>query len=459
MPSPGQKIKYYTLRNIDTLPQYHVLTEDEQFALHVVGRVLPFRVNNYVVNELIDWAAVPDDPIFQLTFMQEGMLNSDHFDRMAAAIKANKSPKELNAIAKKIRMQLNPHPAGQMEANVPIMDEEVVPGIQHKYAQTCLVFPRQSQTCHSYCTFCFRWPQFTGMVDLKFATDESRRFQTYLKREKGLTDVLFTGGDPMVMNARNLATYIEPLLQPAFDHIQSIRIGTKSLGYWPARYTTDKDADDVLRLFEKVVKAGKHLAVMAHYNHWRELSTPLSLEAVRRVRATGAQIRTQSPLIRHINDNADVWARMWKEQVKAGCIPYYMFMERDTGSKRYFSIPLFRAWEIYQAAYQQVSGLARTVRGPSMSAYPGKVAIEGIATINGQKVFVLSMLQSRQADQVKQPFFAQYDPNATWLTDLKPAFGQQRFFFEQEDPPAPGVYDFTPEIQVRNPNLIHNKTI
>jgi L-lysine 2,3-aminomutase len=237
----------------------------------------------------------------------------------------------------------------------------------------------------------------------------------------------------MIMNARNLAAYLEPLLDPAFDHIQSIRLGTKSISYWPYRYLTDRDADDVLRLFEKVVNAGKHLAVMAHVNHWRELSTPASLKAIRRIRSTGAEIRTQSPLIRHINDDPVVWSRMWKEQVRAGCIPYYMFIERDTGSKRYFSVPLVRAWEIFQSAYQRVSGLARTVRGPSMSAYPGKIAVEGVADVQGEKVFVLSMLQSRYADNVKRPFFARFDPKATWLTDLKPAFGHTHFFFEQEN--------------------------
>ncbi|MDJ0516490.1 MAG: hypothetical protein QNJ74_09625 [Trichodesmium sp. MO_231.B1] len=132
-----------------------------------------------------------------------------------------------------------------------------------------LIFPTAGQTCHAYCTFCFRWPQFVGLDDLKFATRESGIFQQYLQKHQEVSDVLLTGGDPMTMKAWQLALYIEPLLEPEFDHIQTIRIGTKSISFWPYRYVTDEDADNTLRLFEKIVQQGKHLAVMAHYEHWQ----------------------------------------------------------------------------------------------------------------------------------------------------------------------------------------------
>ena len=109
---------------------------------------------------------------------------------------------------------------------------------------------------------------------------------------------------------------------------ESIRIGSKALAYWPYKFATDDDADDLLRLFEEVSEAGKNLAFMAHCTHPRELETYVAQEAVRRVRSTGAVIRCQAPIISHVNDDADVWARMWTEQVKLGAVPYYMFVER-----------------------------------------------------------------------------------------------------------------------------------
>jgi KamA family protein len=425
-------MKFYGLRDLDNIPQLQVLPDDQRFAIKVVSSVLPFRVNNYVIEELIDWSNVPEDPVFQLTFMQKDMLSDDQYRRMAFALSNNHNLEEIQTTAEDIRLELNPHPAGQMTLNVPLMFDEPVKGVQHKYRETVLIFPSSGQTCHSYCTFCFRWAQFVGNHDLKFATDESKGFQDYLISQKGVTDVLLTGGDPLIMSARNLAAYIEPFLEHDFDHIRNIRIGTKSVAYWPYKFVTDKDADDTLRLFERVVNSGKHLAIMGHYNHWRELSTDVAQEAIRRIRNTGAQIRTQSPLVKNVNDSPEVWARMWKEQVKLGCIPYYFFIERNTGAKNYFSIPLYRAYQIYREAYQEISGLSRTVRGPSMSALPGKVSIEGVTQINGEKVFVLTLLQSRNPEWVKRPFFAKYNENATWLTDLRPAFGKDKFFYQDE---------------------------
>jgi L-lysine 2,3-aminomutase len=195
---------------------------------------------------------------------------------------------------------------------------------------------------------------------------------------------------------------------------------------------TDEDADNILRLFEKVTHAGKHLAFMAHFIHWKEIETAIAQEAIHRIRSTGAQIRTQGPLMRGINDSALIWMRMWKEQVRLGCIPYYMFMERDTGAKHYFEVPIVRAWEIFQEAIQKVSGLARTVRGPVMSALPGKVAVDGVAEIHGEKVFVLSFLQGRDPNWCKRPFFASYDEKATWLSELTPALGEKEFFYQEQ---------------------------
>ncbi len=67
-----------------------------------------------------------------------------------------------------------------------------------------------------------------------------------------------------------------------------------------------------------------------------------------------------------------------------------------------------------------------------MSALPGKVHVDGVAEIAGERVFVLSFLQARNSDWVKRPFFARYDSQATWLDELRPAFGKSEFFFERE---------------------------
>ena len=415
--------------NVERHPFWERLQPDLREAIRVVSLVLPFRTNAYVVEELIDWNRVPDDPMFQLTFSQQGMLAHADYERIRALLRAKAPNEHLRAAADEIRRTLNPHPAGQLTDNVAYLDGRPLPGMQHKYDETVLFFPSQGQTCHAYCTFCFRWAQFVGMADLKMASRESAELLRYLRRHPEVSDVLITGGDPMIMRANVLAGYIEPLLDTSLESLRTIRIGTKSVGYWPQRFVTDPDADEVLKLFERVVASGRQLALMAHYNHPVELSTPVAREALRRIRATGAVVRMQSPLVRHINDDAQAWADLWTTGANLGAIPYYMFVERDTGARSYFEVPLVEAWEIFRDAYRRVSGLARTVRGPSMSAHPGKVRVVGVSAVNGRRVFVLEYLQARDPEMVGRPFFAKYDPHATWFDQLEPAFASDRALF------------------------------
>jgi KamA family protein len=429
--SETQRFKVYTERHLDQIAQITRLPEEQRFAMHVVANVLPFRVNQYVIDELIDWTNIPEDPIFRLTFPQPGMLAKADFDHMAAVIKSGADKVEVKRVAKQIRDKLNPHPAGQQDLNVPVLKNEKLQGMQHKYRETVLFFPSQGQTCHSYCTFCFRWAQFIGDKELRFSSKETTQLHQYLRTHKDVSDLLVTGGDPMVMKTKHLKEYLEPLLDKEFEHIQNIRIGTKAISFWPQRFVSDEDAEDLLNLLTKLVKGGKHVAIMTHFNHWREMETPMAVEAIRRLRATGAVLRSQSPLIKNINDDPDVWGKMWRMQTRLGIIPYYMFVERDTGAKHYFEVPLARAWKIYREAVKQVSGLSRTVRGPSMSATPGKVEIQGISEVAGEKVFVCRFIQGRNPDWVQRPFFAKYDETATWLPDLKPAFGEEKFFFDE----------------------------
>jgi L-lysine 2,3-aminomutase len=320
------KFKASTRRDLPRIAEKLRLDADQVTDMLAVSAVLPFRVNDYVIEILIDPKSVPSDPIFQLTFPQRGMLEEKDFLHMRDLVAKGASETEIKLSADEIRGQLNPHPAGQMQLNVPSLDGEVVGGMQHKYQETVLFFPGQGQTCHAYCSYCFRWAQFVGDADLKFASREASQLVDYVRDNPQVSSVLITGGDPMVMKTAVLRRYIEPLLRAKLPSLHSIRIGTKALAYWPYRFTEGEDADDFLRLIGEVKAAGKHFALMAHSSHSRELEPEVARQAVERVLNAGAVIRCQAPLIRKVNDNANVWAQLWRRQVRLGMVPYYMFV-------------------------------------------------------------------------------------------------------------------------------------
>ncbi|HEY0281858.1 MAG TPA: hypothetical protein VGC27_04450 [Rhizomicrobium sp.] len=452
--SAAETMRYQAIgrHNISRVPEWNRLASDLRAVVEVVSQVLPFRANRYVLSNLIDWSRVPDDPIFQLIFPQREMLTREQYREVEAPLRKGDKP-ALNRVVDRIRLDLNPHPAGQLTHNVPLLDGRPLWGVQHKYRETVLFFPFQSQTCHAYCTYCFRWAQFVGMKGLKFASRDTKDVVAYLKVHPEVTDVLITGGDPMIMRTAMLRRYIEPFLSPELAHVQNIRIGTKAVASWPHRFVSDADADDCLRLFEEVVAKERHLAIMGHYSHPAELETAIAREAIRRIRSTGAEIRMQAPLVKHVNDDPKAWSTLWQTGVRLGLVPYYMFVERDTGARKYFEVPLVRALDIYRQAVAAVSGLSHTVQGPSMSALPGKVRIAGTTTLRSiigeraadalrqisgrlaeinpdRPVLVCEFIQARDPALIRTLFFAEYDAQAAWLDQLRPAFGQRNFLFE-----------------------------
>jgi L-lysine 2,3-aminomutase len=411
-----QRYRAHGPRQLDDIAARYPVPADVLRTVRLVSLVLPFRVNEYVLSQLIDWDRVPDDPLFQLVFPQRGMLPAGD-ERQLADLSAAADQAGLAAAISRIRARLNPHPSGQRELNVPRSDGIALPGLQHKYRETVLYFPGHGQTCHAYCTYCFRWAQFIGEADLRFAAPNPDMLISYLRTHPDVTDVLVTGGDPMVMSTARLRSHLTPLL--GVETVRTIRIGTKSVAYWPYRFVTDPDADDALRLLEEIVASGRNVAVMAHFSHPRELETGIARQAIARIRATGALVYCQAPLIAHVNDDAETWARLWRTELSLGAVPYYQFVERNTGPYDYFKVTLAEAVRIFQTAYRQLPGLARTVRGPVMSATPGKVVVDGIEQTPEGRFFQLRLLQARDAALVGRPFRARYSADAAWLDDLE----------------------------------------
>lgn len=429
IPREHLSFRAYGLHDIFERPEFRRLSEEIKLSVCIAARVFPFRINNYVIEELIDWDAVPGDPIFTLLFPQQEMLKERDYQEIRNAL-ATKTPEAVDHLVRRIRLSLNPHPAHQMEMNRPWFRGRLLQGLQHKYRRTVLFFPSKGQTCHSYCGYCFRWAQFVGITELKFAEQDAAILGDYLTGHREVTDVLVTGGDPMTMATDALELYLKPLLEPRLSHIVNIRIGTKSIAFWPYRYTTDRQADSTLRLFERIVRSGKQLAIMTHFSHPRELSTPQVREAIRRIRSTGAVVRAQEPIIRNVNNKPSTWKALWEAELANGIIPYYMFVERNTGAHDYYKVSLDEALHTYTEAIRSVGGLARTARGPVMSCSSGKVLVDGKRKIGDEEFFILKYLQARDESLVGKLFLARFDPLAAWIDELIPAKGDEAFFSE-----------------------------
>ena len=119
--------KANTRNDLPRIAEVLGLNGEEVKDMQAVSAVLPFKVNNYVLENLIDRNNLPNDPMYQLTVPQRGMLADADFQRMRDLVSREAPDAEIKLAAREIQARLNPHPAGQQELNKPMLDGEELP--------------------------------------------------------------------------------------------------------------------------------------------------------------------------------------------------------------------------------------------------------------------------------------------------------------------------------------------
>lgn len=279
----------------------------------------------------------------------------------------------------------------------------VVRGVQHKYRDTALVLA--ADTCGGYCRYCFRKRLF--MRQNEETVHDLGPAYHYVARHPEITDVLLTGGDPLVLPTEHLA----PILRrfAAMPHVRTVRVGSKLPAFNPYRLLDDEALHDTVA---EVTAAGTAVYLMAHFDHPREL-TDLACNGVRALQRAGAHVVNQCPLIRGVNDDVDVLAELFEAATELGMPQYYLFQGRPTAGNQPFSVPLVRGWQLFDAARRRCSGLSRRARF-AMSHASGKVEVVGV---DEQHIFMRYHRARRAADEGRM-LIARRDDAAGWLDDL-----------------------------------------
>ncbi len=362
MEPPSRRVKY--VRDPDKVTQ---IPESEKAILKRVAEKYVFRANDYYL-ELIDWND-PHDPIKQLIIPREEELTD----------------------------------WGKLDAS----NEESVTvshGVQHKYADTALLLC--NEVCGAYCRYCFRKRLFMEGND-EVSNDVSDGLN-YIASHPSITNVLLTGGDPLLMSTRRLSEIISALRD--IDHVKIIRIGSKMPAFDPWRLTKDQELQAVLRKYSTPTK---RIYLMAHFDHPREL-TDAAIAGINCFIRNGVICVNQCPIIRGVNDDSEVLADMYATLSHIGCTPYYLFQGRPTAGNEPYEVPLVRSWEIFTEAIRRGSGLARRVRFV-MSHETGKVEV---LAVDEHHIFLRYHRAKNPAD-CGRFIICKRDDEAYWLDDLE----------------------------------------
>ncbi len=356
-----------TARYLTKIDQVSQLTEAECRRLQQVTDRFAFRSNAYYLS-LIDWND-PADPIRRI---------------------AIPDPAELEEW-------------GELDASGEA-DYTVLPGLEHKYPDTALLL--LTDMCGSFCRFCFRKRLFLkGNQEL--VRDISKDIE-YISQHPEISNVLLTGGDPLLLSTEKLAKVLYRLQE--IEHVKIIRIGSKIPAFDPQRIAGDSD---LLRLMGEISDGDKQLYVMTHFNHPRELND-LAASTLKMVLKTGTKVCSQTPLIRGVNDDPVVLRELFNKLSYLGIPPYYVFQCRPTKGNFTFTLPLEQAYSAFVNTLKGCSGLARRARFV-MSHKSGKMEAVGLT----ENFIIFRYHRAANPDEEGRTVVCRRNPEAYWFDDYE----------------------------------------
>jgi L-lysine 2,3-aminomutase len=404
-------------------------------------RVYRFMATRHVLST-IDWRNFEADSVFQLVFPQPGMIRPD----VAAAYLSASSEEARQEIVKRYIRETNPHD-GKQKLNKPVLRNrsgcaEIVPGSQHKYPQCQLIFDAQTQDCFAFCNYCFRHAQVRGDEDM-FVQKDIGQIHEYLMQHPEVTDLLITGGDAGYLTADRFERYIEPILhEPKLLHIKTIRLGTRVLTYDPERILS-KEYGRMLQLFRRLNDHGVQLVFMSHFSTPQEVLNPATIGAIRRLRAHGATVKSQSPVMNHIslftNDRGEVdversaqnWIDLGNLLAMLSVGFHSMYCARPTGEHHYFTAPLADINRVFSRVYRSLASINRPSRYITMTSSAGKISLLGTTEVRGEKLFVLKFNEGRNMEWLDRVYLAKFDPRQNTIEKLEPYEGGKHFFQDE----------------------------
>ncbi len=362
------------------------------------------------------------------------------------------------------------------------MDYSPVEGMLHKYEMGLLYVV---STCSAHCRFCYREELIArkevkrqdgtvakkGLANIPDVIGYIKRFNAEVAANGGrhptcgrekLREILMSGGDPMVLNNSKIAAWLAALAEAG---VESIRIGTKEMAFYPERF--DEAFVTMLDNFHKnYPEVGLHIVV--HFEHPDEfLAKDAGGEYVRNgqgvlqwVPATGAAMRrlagrgwlsveNQSPIIKGINDDPDALRILQREFKRAGGENHYFFCGRDIVAYRSFNVPIERAWQILNESQKGLSGIENHAR-LSITHYKGKTEVNAVTNApipglpgseNGVVIFKILRNAGAASDRGKVCIVGR-NPEALWFDGF-----EDRVLFDEA-----GLYAYS---RVKSARITH----
>ncbi|MDN5341642.1 KamA family radical SAM protein [Oceanotoga sp. DSM 15011] len=277
-------------------------------------------------------------------------------------------------------------------------------GLQHKYKDTVLLLI--NDLCGGFCRFCFRKRLFINIGDE--VTRDITTDLRYIEENKEITNVLLTGGDPLLLSTKKLNDIIKKLRD--IDHIKIIRIGTKLPAFYPFRIIEDETLHSLIQNYST---PEKRLYFMLHINHPNEI-THYTIKSIDILLKNGAQVVNQTPILKGINDDVKTLKKLFQKLSYIGVPPYYVFQNRPVMGNKPFALEVEKGYINFLKALEEISGLAKRPKFV-MSHETGKIEISGIT-----KDKIMFKYHRANKEENKNKFMIyKRNPRAFWFDDYE----------------------------------------
>lgn len=361
------------VNSIDSLKNYVELSSDEEKVLRDVVDEHPMNIPRYYLS-LID-PNNPNDPVRKLALPSE--------DELVVAGAMGETTQD---------------PYGDDKHNKGN-------GILHKYPYSALVVA--TDYCSMYCRHCFR-KAIVGLPNDK-TVENFQRAAEYIREHKEITNVIISGGDPLLIGTKRIIKMLESLID--IDHINYVRIGTRTPVVYPMRFFDDK-----LLEYLKEFNKKKTLYLPTHFNHVNEISED-ARKAVLRIREAGITVNNQAVLLKGVNDSVEDIENLMNGLVKIGVNPYYLYQCMPVSRVRHhFQVSLKQGIDIVDKAKERLDGYAKRFKF-IMGHDIGKIEIVG--RIDDK--LILKHIHSRpeEPEMASKMKIMKLDDNAGWLDDME----------------------------------------
>lgn len=221
-----------------------------------------------------------------------------------------------------------------------------VKGLVHRYPTKVLIFP--SNYCGSYCRYCFR-RKFVNEKEEQMGCQEFMNILNYLSAHTEINEVIFSGGDPLVINDRIIKSFLDKLAQ--IKTIKIVRFHTRLPIVIPYRI------NDYLVNMLREYKKNFAIYFVIHIDTAYELTNEV-LVGISKLVDNGIMCFASTPLLKEINDDEKSLMLLWNKLIENRIKPYYLFHSDPVKGLKHFIVPLKKGLEINKKIYDKISGLA-----------------------------------------------------------------------------------------------------